>query len=245
MNSQHAALAYWSPTAASSVAGGTGPVASGVRRPSSPPTFFGGSGRAAAPFGATRPRQMARRSAADDSACPGSPAPAKVRWRGLRLPAGRQGRPSANELWRTAAQLLAPSGGSSDTGGRGEKHVRLPRVQSAFQYLARAALRAPGGQPLGATTMAYQWYTVRRGGATPRMAACRRNPAGGADWRRRAALLVVGVSGMADTPSSSRLARLAIAPRAAAGGTGRRSQPAQSLAGAPGHPLPRAWRGDG
>ena len=35
--------------------------------------------------------------------------------------------------------------------------------------------------------------TVRRGGATPAMAACRRNPTGWADPRRRAALLVARV----------------------------------------------------
>ena len=38
------------------------------------------------------------------------------------------------------------------------------------------ALRAPGGQLQGATTMAYQQEAIRRGGATPEMAACRRNP---------------------------------------------------------------------
>ncbi|MBI3011196.1 MAG: hypothetical protein HYY58_01720 [Candidatus Omnitrophica bacterium] len=49
---------------------------------------------------------------------------------------------------------------------------------------------------------------------TRKMAACRRNPPGWADPRRRAALLVVAVSLRADTPSSSRLARLAARPSA-------------------------------
>ena len=41
---------------------------------------------------------------------------------------------------------------------------------------------------------------------------------GWADWRRRAALLVVAVALLPATASSSRLARLAITPSAAAGG---------------------------
>jgi len=59
------------------------------------------------------------------------------------------------------------------------------------------------------------------------MAACRRNPLvlrrGWADRRRRASLLVVAVSLPADTASSSRLARLAPRPSAAAGDDGTHS----------------------
>jgi len=58
------------------------------------------------------------------------------------------------------------------------------------------------------------------------MAHCRRNPPGEADPRRRAALLVVAVSHVADTASSSPTCwsgRLAVEPSAAAGGWERRS----------------------
>ena len=56
------------------------------------------------------------------------------------------------------------------------------------------------------------------------MARCRRHPSGWADWRRRAASLVVDVLLPISTPASSLLARLAIAPSAAAGGRERCSK---------------------
>jgi len=41
--------------------------------------------------------------------------------------------------------------------------------------------------------MTYQQEAIRRGGVTPKMTGCRRNPKGWADWPRRAALLVARV----------------------------------------------------
>lgn len=72
--------------------------------------------------------------------------------------------------------------------------------------------------------MAYQQAAVRRGGATPEMAVCRRNPKGWADPRRRAASLVVAILLAISMSSSSFLARLAAWPSAAARYVGTHSE---------------------
>ena len=63
--------------------------------------------------------------------------------------------------------------------------------------------------------MAYQQCAVRRGGATPEMAGCRRNPVGWADLRRIASSLVVAILLTANMSSSSFLALLGSRPSAA------------------------------
>ena len=66
--------------------------------------------------------------------------------------------------------------------------------------------------------MAYKGLPVRRGEATPQMAACRRNPIvsrrGWAHPRRMAASLVVAVLLLISTSSSSFLALLVSGPSA-------------------------------
>ena len=74
---------------------------------------------------------------------------------------GGSGRPSANELWRTAAQLLA-RWGLVEPGGRGEKHVRLHRAEPA-QSLAGQPEHAdiqPASPPEG-EMIGGGWHRVR------------------------------------------------------------------------------------
>ncbi len=109
-----------------------------------------------------------------------------------------------------------------------EETVRgLPPSESASQYLARAAVRAPGGQGLGAPTRAYQAAsdTARRrdAGAGRLPPHPRRRPLG---LGRSASPGGVARRSRPGTPGTARswyLARLAARPSAAAGDAGTHS----------------------